>query len=304
MRTCANCGAHQPDEAAFCDECGAPLRSAQAVVSPVPVPVQGRTVMASSVCPTCGAQVSLQNPFCTNCGAALREVSHPVSIPSFEDGDATVVAGSPAPPLVPAVTDDGGGSMVPQGEGAKTVVEGLTCSQCGAILQVGSAYCDQCGAPVGARSGPPADSVQAQVPELFANEGQYQGSRTVMVGAPTWEPPVPLPAPVVTGRLVVQATGAVLSLPVGKIELLIGREDPINGIFPDVDLTDHSGDEGGVSRKHARLTVQGGQFAIEDLNSVNGTYVNGARLAFGEQCALSDGDQIRLGRVTLAFRVL
>ncbi|MHB1318943.1 MAG: FHA domain-containing protein, partial [Anaerolineae bacterium] len=106
-----------------------------------------------------------------------------------------------------------------------------------------------------------------------------------------------------TGKLVVQATGAVLPLQPGKLELLIGREDPIGGIYPDVDLTNHGGDEGGVSRKHARLTVQGGQYAIEDLNSVNGTFVNGVRLAFGEQCLLSDSDQIRAGRVLLVLQV-
>jgi predicted component of type VI protein secretion system len=53
-----------------------------------------------------------------------------------------------------------------------------------------------------------------------------------------------------------------------------------------------------VSRRHARLTFQGGKYVLEDLGSTNGTFVNGQRLAgprvlkpgevvsFGEQIVL------------------
>src|SRR5512147_2152272 len=34
-----------------------------------------------------------------------------------------------------------------------------------------------------------------------------------------------------------------------------------------------------VSRRHARLTFQGGKYVLEDLGSTNGTFVNGQRLA-------------------------
>lgn len=303
MRICANCGAHQPEDAAFCDECGAPLRGVQDAMPPAPASVQGRTVVASSVCPTCGAQISLDNPFCTNCGAALREVSHPASVATPGVAGATVIAVSAAAPAARVVPEDEGTSTGLSGESARTAVEGLVCTQCGAALELGSAYCDQCGAPIGARGGQLSDDVPTQVPEPVASGQPYPGSSTMRVGALDWDALVPpAPAPAVTGRLIVQATGAILPLPPGKIELLIGREDPVNGVFPDIDLTDHGGDEGGVSRKHARLTVQGGRVDVEDLNSVNATFLNGVRLVFGEQRALSDGDELRLGRVALVFR--
>jgi DNA-binding winged helix-turn-helix (wHTH) protein len=56
-----------------------------------------------------------------------------------------------------------------------------------------------------------------------------------------------------------------------------------------------------VSRRHARILAHGGRATIEDLGSRNGTFVGGRRLE--GPVALSDGDQIRVGSVTLTFSV-
>lgn len=98
-----------------------------------------------------------------------------------------------------------------------------------------------------------------------------------------------------------QGTSAVLNFPPGKAEIIIGREDPVSGIFPEVDLTDHGGDEGGVSRRHARIFMQGAQVFIEDLNSTNYTYVNQQRLTPGQPHPLNNGDEVRVGQVKLNF---
>ena len=49
-----------------------------------------------------------------------------------------------------------------------------------------------------------------------------------------------------------------------------------------------------VSRVHCRLTASAQQLVIEDLQSTNGTYVNGVRLKLS---TLEDGDRVRLGQV-------
>jgi pSer/pThr/pTyr-binding forkhead associated (FHA) protein len=105
----------------------------------------------------------------------------------------------------------------------------------------------------------------------------------------------------VPGKLVVQGTNATLPFPAGKTEIFVGREDPVSGVFPDIDLTDHGGDEGGVSRKHARVFVQGDQVYIEDLNSTNYTYVNQQKITPGQPHPLSDGDELRFGRVKVNY---
>jgi two-component system cell cycle response regulator len=52
----------------------------------------------------------------------------------------------------------------------------------------------------------------------------------------------------------------------------------------------------GISRRHARLLQAGNEIVIEDLNSANGTLVNGEQV---KQIVLHDGDKIRLGSTTI-----
>jgi pSer/pThr/pTyr-binding forkhead associated (FHA) protein len=84
--------------------------------------------------------------------------------------------------------------------------------------------------------------------------------------------------------------------------LLIGREDPVSGIYPEVDLTPHGGEEGGVSRRHARIIRENDEYYIEDLDSTNFTFVNKQKVAPKTRQRIVDGDEIRAGRVALVFR--
>jgi len=52
----------------------------------------------------------------------------------------------------------------------------------------------------------------------------------------------------------------------------------------------------GISRRHARLLQLAGEVIIEDMNSANGTLVNGEVVTHK---ALQDGDKIRLGSTTI-----
>jgi uncharacterized membrane protein (UPF0127 family)/pSer/pThr/pTyr-binding forkhead associated (FHA) protein len=57
--------------------------------------------------------------------------------------------------------------------------------------------------------------------------------------------------------------------------------------------------EGNVSRKHAEVRFNGLEFAIRDLGSTNGTFVNGERVV-GER-ALAPGDRIEISSSTVTF---
>ncbi|MES1248059.1 MAG: FHA domain-containing protein [Actinomycetota bacterium] len=68
----------------------------------------------------------------------------------------------------------------------------------------------------------------------------------------------------------------------------IGRS-PDCGIFLD-DVT--------VSRRHAAIVRRDDRWSIEDLGSLNGTFVNRRRV---ETASLEDGDEIQIGKYRLTF---
>lgn len=270
MITCPQCGSQQPDGAAFCDQCGAALGGiapAPPMAAPFPAPAVGPTT-----CPSCGAPVIPGELFCNNCGASLSPAPPGPAAPV----PPTMPAPPPAAPFPPPPTP---------GVGAQT------CPQCGAPVEPGSAFCDMCGARLAA--GPTS---APQPPTQLPTYPPAPGPTPV----PYYPPPYST-AGAVSGKLIVQGTNAVLPFPPGKSEILIGREDPVSNIFPDIDLTPHGGDEGGVSRRHARIFAQGNQLFIEDLNSTNYTYVNQQKLTPGQPHPLKDGDEIRLGKVRLTY---
>jgi pSer/pThr/pTyr-binding forkhead associated (FHA) protein len=79
----------------------------------------------------------------------------------------------------------------------------------------------------------------------------------------------------------------------------LGRLDPTANIFPEVDLTPDGAQARGVSRRHAGIFKQRGEVVIEDLGSVNGTFVNGKRLDPYFPETLRDGDLLQLSKLLI-----
>jgi pSer/pThr/pTyr-binding forkhead associated (FHA) protein len=80
---------------------------------------------------------------------------------------------------------------------------------------------------------------------------------------------------------------------------LVGRWDPDYGSFPEVDLESHD-PEAKVSRKHAVIRLKDSELTLEDLGSLNGTFVNrGPRLEPGKLVTLKDGDEVIVGKTFL-----
>ena len=119
--------------------------------------------------------------------------------------------------------------------------------------------------------------------------------------------PTPIATPIVspppvTARLVL-ADGSEIVLPPGKSEYIIGREDPVSNIFPEIDLTPYGGELGGISRQHAKIVHIGNQWSIVDLNSTNHTRVNGQRIEPQTPIPLSDGTKLQFGRLVATFHL-
>ncbi len=237
-------------------------------------------------CPQCNSPVIPGSAFCDNCGADVSGAAAPQSPPVPTAGAATCPSCSD--PIVPgeAFCDNCGAaldqvlvqpthSVRPQQPATPAGASMVSCPQCQTQLPTGSAFCDNCG---------------AKLDELAAPQPAYQ------------PPPAVHSAP---ARLVVQNSNVTLSFPQGQTEILVGREDPVSNHFPEIDMTEHGGEQGGVSRKHARFLFQNGQWHLEDLNSVNGTWVNPLatrqKLQHGQPWPLNSGDEVRFGRVVTTF---
>lgn len=77
-------------------------------------------------------------------------------------------------------------------------------------------------------------------------------------------------------------------VPLNKPSLTIGRSGKNDIVI----------DNMAVSRKHARIYREGPRFIVEDLKSLNGTFVNNKKVS---QWILSDQDKILIGKYTLVF---
>ena len=152
----------------------------------------------------------------------------------------------------------------------------LHCPECGFVNTDGANYCQKCGAYLGDLQEPAGDSTTAtyridesgelvpvELDDLVAQEG---------------------------AALVVRAGGGRVgeSFPLDSERMTIGRR-PESDVFLD-DVT--------VSRDHALIVRRGGDVFLDDLGSLNGTYVNRRRI---DSQQLEDGDELQVGKYKLTF---
>jgi hypothetical protein len=146
------------------------------------------------------------------------------------------------------------------------------CPECGFHQSDAHRYCGRCGALL---------IVEGQTDEITGgfslDEEEASGWAAAGVGGPA---------------LAVRSGGGLAGqlFPLDGARLTVGRS-PSSDIFLD-DVT--------VSRNHAVLSRgSDGIILLEDLGSLNGTYVNRRRIEAPER--LEDGDELQIGKFRLAF---
>ena len=188
----------------------------------------------------------------------------------------------------------------------------IRCQSCGTGNLDNSQYCEECGSKL-VRSGSPQPAATDFRPQSTSNPG-FRAGNVTSVGIPPLVEPKQPEHPLSSennsqndggrARLVIErGESADTEFILSAEESNIGRWDADNGIFPDIDLDAHDPDAK-VSRRHARIVHRNNTFMIEDLGSTNGTFVNrGRRLLPGTPTALSDGDEIIVGKTFLRFHI-
>jgi hypothetical protein len=161
----------------------------------------------------------------------------------------------------------------------------IKCPVCQAEHPENTLFCDECGSYLQGGN-------QKETDPLAAAEVTWmEREETIEVPEEEVVSPVSL-------KLSIPDSGRDVDLPLTK-EVNIGRLDPASASFPDIDLTSDGGLEKGVSRRHAKITRRGSEVFIEDLGSINGTFLNRKKLTPYLPQALKSGDELQLGRLIL-----
>lgn len=154
----------------------------------------------------------------------------------------------------------------------------MTCPECGRLNQVGELQCVQCGTDL-------YDSLLGR-----ANTKRLSNLLTRDL-ADTSELKTLHP-------LVLYVSQDMDPLAVARQDnLVIGRTEGDDEV--PIDLGPYEAQAKGVSRKHAQLNASTAQPLLIDLDSYNGTYINGEKLVPQRPYRLNSGDEIRLARLLL-----
>ena len=160
----------------------------------------------------------------------------------------------------------------------------IKCPVCQAEHPENTLFCDECGSYL-------QGGDQKETDPLAAAEVTWMEREEMIEAAEGITTPLGL-------KLTIPDSERDVEMPLTK-EMNIGRLDPASASFPDVDLTGDGGLEKGVSRRHAKITRRGSEVFIEDLGSINGTFLNRKKLTPYLPQTLSNGDELQLGKLIL-----
>ena len=161
----------------------------------------------------------------------------------------------------------------------------VKCPVCQAEHPENTPFCDECGSYLLGDNGNETD--------LLPVGGVTWMNREETSGAPGVDVTSPLGL-----KLTVPESGREVEVPLTE-EVNIGRLDAVSASFPDVDLTRDDALDKGISRHHAKITRRGREVFIEDLGSLNGTFLNREKLAPFLPQTIKSGDELQLGGLTL-----
>ncbi|MCU1593220.1 MAG: uncharacterized protein JWO12_612 [Frankiales bacterium] len=168
----------------------------------------------------------------------------------------------------------------------------MFCTQCGQQNPDDSRFCARCGAPVGR----PVEDVGVETTStisLSALEGALEQAEHADSGG--------------SAEHASEASGGLEGLPPGSALLVVKRGPNAGSRFLlDAEVTtagrhpesDIFLDDVTVSRRHAEFRREGGGFAVRDVGSLNGTYLNRERI---DAAALAGGDEVQIGKYRLVF---
>jgi hypothetical protein len=160
----------------------------------------------------------------------------------------------------------------------------ISCRDCGASQAPGALFCTECGRSLVSTS----ELVTDQLPFITAS---HEPAPPPLLGQDLGRA-----GPTRRLNFVIPVSGRRLSI-MAMREIRVGRADPTQEFWPELDLTDDGGAEQGVSRFHAAIQFASQGPVLVDRGSTNGTLLNNYRLPPDLPYPLHHGDEIRFGRL-------
>ena len=169
-----------------------------------------------------------------------------------------------------------------------TKTETIQCVHCQAANLQGTFICAQCGKIVDVLPPEKQTRVLAGTSMFGFSEDHFDDNSTLVL------------------RTLQQKRAFQLSAEQLASEPVMGRNTPGYNVRAELDLSVCDGETLGVSRQHCRLIydAENHLVKIKDLNSQNGTKINGQKLRPGEIRVLRHGDKLRLGKLELGITIL
>jgi pSer/pThr/pTyr-binding forkhead associated (FHA) protein len=306
---CDRCGRSNPDNLAFCQDCGRRLVSQAAMgpalaptgLSPVAVPEQGAEAQGAvrmsrpeapafsfdspredaegMPCPMCATRNPPGNRFCVACGARFPPVDAGLA------AAAPVIQASPAAPI-------------PLVQISATSPSRVVCSRCNGASDSTMLYCQFCGA-----------SLRQEAPRATGGAGAQAIAAQVVGPAPQVDDirpaePIGPPRPAARGT---QLGAPAATASAGKLVTIArdgaeGASYPLTGDQVDIGREDGSillRDDAYISPRHLRLVRREDGWYARDLGSLNGVY-----LRLRRQQQLTDGDLLLIGLQVLRFEAV
>lgn len=166
----------------------------------------------------------------------------------------------------------------------------IKCPFCGTLSVPNTLFCSECGTYLLEDDRRGTDPLGTDEIGWVGEEDENEGNKFIQGTGP------------LAIRLKVGESGREVETTLDKA-IHLGRLDPSSDVFPEVDLTPDNGLEKGVSRRHVRILKREGSVVVEDLGSINGTFINGRRLAPYLPEVLRSGDQLQLGKLLIEIEL-
>ncbi len=168
----------------------------------------------------------------------------------------------------------------------------ISCPNCQYEELSGALFCSRCGAQLPHSE----EQVATSTIQTATIENTMDGT-----SIPAFPPP-PADASDSVIALHILKSGDIIHASGGK-QFTLGRSTTGQSIVPDIDLTPYQAYEAGVSRLHANIRIKGSQITVMDLESANGTRINGKPIDPHAEFSLMHGDILTLGKIKIQILI-